>query len=246
MFKKNKNYVFASLFITIIVLVPLFLTFHQKSHNESEYNSNANNFKTCGPYTGYLSVSDREKIDIYTNTDSEYVTSVTTKIVSNFLNQNYEQEQPTYKVAADFYCGINGDLKWVYAASRPAFHSSIVNLYTSSCENNERTESYYFDITSGGVVTGAVFVSEKIGFIGLSVPTELGFEIYATLDSGISWSLVEIEPPSEWSNSYSMIPVVNGFNIDEGIYPFVIDKKSDKKIIYLTTDDSGNTWCWKE
>lgn len=43
-----------------------------------------------------------------------------------------------------------------------------------------------------------------------------------------------------------MIPVVNGFNIDEGIYPFVIDKKSDKKIIYLTTDDSGNTWCWKE
>ena len=246
MLKRNKNYVFASLFITIIVLVPLFFTFHQKMQNDSASpNSIVDDFETCGPHIGYVSDSDREKIDIYTNTNGEYVTSVTTEIVSNFLNQNYEQEQPTYKVAADFYCGVNENLKWVYVASKPVFHSSIVNLYTS-LENNEKIENHYFDITNGGVVTGAVFVSEKIGFIGLSVPTELGFEIYATLDSGISWSLVEIEPPSEWSNSYSMIPVVNGFNIDEGIYPFVIDKKPDKKIIYLTTDDSGNTWCWKE
>ena len=194
---------------------------------------------------GYVSDFDREKIDIYTNTDGEYVTSVTTKMLSNFLGQNYEPEQTTHKVAADFYCGINGNLKWVYVVSKPAFHSSIVNLYTSQ-ENNEKTENNYFDIANGGVVTGAVFVSEKIGFIGLSVPTELGFEIYATLDAGASWKLIEIQPPSEWSNSYSLTPVTNDFGLDDGAFPFILDRISNKQIIYLTLDDSKSTWCWKE
>ena len=123
--------------------------------------------------------------------------------------------------------------------------SSIVNLYTS-LENNEKIENYYFDITNGGVVTGAVFVSEKIGFIGLSVPTELGFEIYATLDSGISWSLVEIEPPRDWTNSSLLIPVTKAFNMDDGVYPFILSKTSDEKIIYLVTNDGGSSWSWLE
>ncbi len=246
MLKRNKNYVFASLFITIIVLVPLFFTFHQKMQNDSvSPNSIVDDFETCGPHIGYVSDSDREKIDIYTNTNGEYVTSVTTEIVSNFLNQNYEQEQPAYKVVADFYCGINGNLKWVYASSKPAFHSSIVNLYTS-LENNEKIENHYFDITNGGVVTGAVFVSEKIGFVGLSVPTDLGFEIYVTLDAGITWKLVKIGPPSDWTNSSLLIPVTKAFNMDDGVYPFILSKTSDEKIIYLVTNDGGSSWSWLE
>ena len=242
---KNKNHVSVALFIAIIVLISLLFAFHQKAQNVSElHTANGNSFETHGPYAGYIQDSDREKIDIYTK--GEYVTSVAAEIISNFLSQNNEKEQSAYTVTADFYCGMNGDLKWVYATSRPAFHSSIVNLYTSSFENNERTESYYFDITSGGVVTRAVFVSDKVGFVGLNTPTELGFEIYATFDAGESWELVEVQPPCKWSNRYSLIPVTSGSDANNGLYPFILDKVSDKQIIYLTSDDNGSTWYWKE
>lgn len=241
----KKKYIFASLCVTAVVLVSLIFVFSQKTQNKSEINnSNSDNFETHGPYVGYISDSDEEKIDIYTKMNGEYVTSVTAKAILSFLNSNYEHEQHPQEVAADFYCGTNGNFQWVYAVSKPSFHSGIVNLYTS-LENNEKTENYYFDITAGGVVTGAVFVSEKVGFIGLSVPTELGFEIYATLDSGKSWEPVEAEPPREWSSSYSLTPVTNGFDVDDESYPFILDKISDKQIIYLITDDGGNTWYWK-
>ncbi len=198
-----------------------------------------------GSYVGYISDSDKEKIDIHTSANDEYVTSIPTKVVSNFPHQNSEQNKPKQQVAADFYCGMNGNMKWVYAVAKPVFHSSIVNLYTASINNSE-TENYYFDITNGGIVTGAVFVSEKVGFIGISIPTDLGFEIYATLDSGVSWKAIEVEPPKDWSNSYFLTPVMNDSDIEDGIYPFVLDKLSDKQMIYLTTDDYGSTWRWSE
>ena len=165
------------------------------------------------------------------------------KILSGFLNQPDEPKNAFDTVAADFYCGKNGNLTWVYAASKPTFHSSAVNLYTFS--ETENTEMYYFDIVHGGIVTGAVFASDTVGFVSLRTPTECGFELYATFDAGASWKRVDIQPPYAWSNRYALIPVSGGFSAKEG-YPFILDTISETQMLYLASEDGGNTWFWKE
>lgn len=232
-----KHRICASVFLLIssVMLAALLFSFYPKEAKSEDA-------KTGGPYVGYTRDSDSEKIDLYTN-DGAYVTSVAVKILSGFLNQPDEPKNAFDTVAADFYCGKNGNLTWVYAASKPTFHSSAVNLYTFS--ETENTETYYFDIVHGGIVTGAVFASDTVGFVSLRTPTERGFELYATFDAGASWKRVDIQPPHAWSNRYALIPVSGGFSAKEG-YPFILDTISEKQRLYLASTDSGNTWFWKE
>lgn len=232
-----KHRICASVFLLIssVMLAALLFSFYPKEAKSEDA-------KTGGPYVGYTRDSDSEKIDLYTN-DGAYVTSVAVKILSGFLNQPDEPKNAFDTVAADFYCGKNGNLTWVYAASKPTFHSSAVNLYTFS--EAENTEMYYFDIVHGGIVTGAVFASDTVGFVSLRTPTERGFELYATFDAGASWKRVDIQPPYAWSNRYSLIPVTSGLSAEEG-YPFILDTISETQMLYLASTDSGNTWFWKE
>lgn len=228
----------ASVFLLIssVMLAALLFSFYPKEAKPEKA-------KTCGPYVGYTHDSDSEKIDLYTN-DGAYVTSVAVKILSGFLNQPDEPKNAFDTVAADFYCGKNGNLTWVYAASKPTFHSSAVNLYTFS--ETENTEMYYFDIVHGGIVTGAVFASDTVGFVSLRTPTERGFELYATFDAGASWKRVDIQPPYAWSNRYSLIPVTSGLSAEDDVYLFMLDTLSAKQMLYLVSEDGGNTWFWKE
>lgn len=230
-----------SLLVLSVVLVALLLAFSQKAFGP-QY-TKPESIQTCGPYVGYVRNSDSEKIDLYTR-DGTYVTSAAAKILSGFLNPSDEPKNAFDTVAADFYCGKNGNLTWVYAASKPTFHSSAVNLYTFS--ETENTEMYYFDIVHGGIVTGAVFASDTVGFVSLRTPTERGFELYATFDAGASWKRVDIQPPYAWSNRYSLIPVTGGFSVEDGVYPFMLDTLSEKQLLYLASEDGGNTWFWKE
>lgn len=232
-----KHRICASVFLLVscVMLAALLFSFYPKEAKPEKA-------KTGGPYVGYTHDSDSEKIDLYTN-DGAYVTSVAVKILSGFLNQPDEPKNAFDTVAADFYCGKNGNLTWVYAASKPTFHSSAVNLYTFS--ETENTEMYYFDIVHGGIVTGAVFASDTVGFVSLRTPTERGFELYATFDAGASWKRVDIQPPYAWSNRYALIPVSGGFSAKEG-YPFILDTISETQMLYLASTDSGNTWFWKE
>lgn len=232
-----KHRICASVFLLIssVMLAALLVSFYPKEAKSEDA-------KTGGPYVGYTRDSDSEKIDLYTR-DGAYVTSVAAKILSGFLNQPDEPKNAFDTVAADFYCGKNGNLTWVYAASKPTFHSSAVNLYTFS--ETENTEMYYFDIVHGGIVTGAVFASDTVGFVSLRTPMERGFELYATFDAGALWKRVDIQPPYAWSNRYALIPVSGGFSAKEG-YPFILDTISEKQRLYLASTDSGNTWFWKE
>ncbi len=233
-----KHRICASVFLLIssVMLAALLFSFYPKEAKPEKA-------KTCGPYVGYTRDFDSEKIDLYTN-DGAYVTSVAVKILSGFLNQPDEPKNAFDTVAADFYCGKNGNLTWVYAASKPTFHSSAVNLYTFS--ETENTEMYYFDIVHGGIVTGAVFASDTVGFVSLRTPTERGFELYATFDAGASWKLVDIQPPYAWSNRYSLIPVTSGLSAEDDVYLFMLDTLSAKQMLYLVSEDGGNTWFWKE
>ena len=233
-----KHRICASVFLLIssVMLAALLFSFYPKEAKSEDA-------KTGGPYVGYTHDSDSEKIDLYTN-DGAYVTSVAVKILSGFLNQPDEPKNAFDTVAADFYCGKNGNLTWVYAASKPTFHSSAVNLYTFS--ETENTEMYYFDIVHGGIVTGAVFASDTVGFVSLRTPTERGFELYATFDAGASWKRVDIQPPYAWSNRYSLIPVTSGLSAEDDVYLFMLDTLSAKQMLYLVSEDGGNTWFWKE
>ena len=233
-----KHRICASVFLLIssVMLAALLFSFYLKEAKSEDA-------KTGGPYVGYTRDSDSEKIDLYTN-DGAYVTSVAAKILSGFLNQPDEPKNAFDTVAADFYCGKNGNLTWVYAVSKPTFHSSAVNLYTFS--ETENTEMYYFDIVHGGIVTGAVFASDTVGFVSLRTPTERGFELYATFDAGASWKRVDIQPPYAWSNRYSLIPVTSGLSAEDDIYLFMLDTLSAKQMLYLVSEDGGNTWFWKE
>lgn len=230
-----------SLLVLSVVLVALLLAFSQKAFGP-QY-TKPESIQTCGPYVGYVRNSDSEKIDLYTR-DGTYVTSAAAKILSGFLNPSDEPAKAADTVAADFYCGKSGKLTWVYAVSKPTFHSSAVNLYTFM--ETEKTEKYYFDITHGGIVTGAVFVSDTVGFVGLRTPTERGFELYASFDAGASWKRVDIQLPHAWSNRYSLSPVTGGFSVEDGVYPFMLDTLSEKQLLYLASEDGGNTWFWKE
>lgn len=233
-----KHRICASVFLLIssVMLAALLFSFYPKEAKPEKA-------KTGGPYVGYTHDSDSEKIDLYTN-DGAYVTSVAAKILSGFLNPSDEPAKAADTVAADFYCGKNGNLTWVYAASKPTFHSSAVNLYTFS--ETENTEMYYFDIVHGGIVTGAVFASDTVGFVSLRTPTERGFELYATFDAGASWKRVDIQPPYAWSNRYSLIPVTSGLSAEDDVYLFMLDTLSAKQMLYLVSEDGGNTWFWKE
>lgn len=233
-----KHRICASVFLLIssVMLAALLVSFYPKEAKPEDA-------KTCGPYVGYTHDSDSEKIDLYTN-DGAYVTSVAAKILSGFLNPSEEPAKAADTVAADFYCGKSGKLTWVYAVSKPTFHSSAVNLYTFM--ETEKTEKYYFDITHGGIVTGAVFVSDTVGFVGLRTPTERGFELYASFDAGASWKRMDIQLPHAWSNRYSLSPVTGGFSVEDGVYPFMLDTLSEKQLLYLASEDGGNTWFWKE
>lgn len=233
-----KHRICASVFLLIssVMLAALLFSFYPKEAKPEKA-------KTGGPYVGYTHDSDSEKIDLYTN-DGAYVTSVAAKILSGFLNQPDEPKNAFDTVAADFYCGKNGNLTWVYAASKPTFHSSAVNLYTFS--EAENTEMYYFDIVHGGIVTGAVFASDTVGFVSLRTPTERGFELYATFDAGASWKRVDIQPPYAWSNRYSLIPVTSGLSAEDDVYLFMLDTLSAKQMLYLVSEDGGNAWFWKE
>lgn len=233
-----KHRICASVFLLIssVMLAALLFSFYPKEAKPEKA-------KTGGPYVGYTHDSDSEKIDLYTN-DGAYVTSVAAKILSGFLNQPDEPKNAFDTVAADFYCGKNGNLTWVYAASKPTFHSSAVNLYTFS--EAENTEMYYFDIVHGGIVTGAVFASDTVGFVSLRTPTERGFELYATFDAGASWKRVDIQPPYAWSNRYSLSPVTSGLSAEDDVYLFMLDTLSAKQMLYLVSEDGGNTWFWKE
>ena len=225
-----------SLLVSSVMLAALLFSFYPKEAKPEKA-------KTCGPYVGYTRDSDSEKIDLYTR-DGTYVTSAAAKTLSGFLNPSDEPAKAADTVAADFYCGKSGKLTWVYAVSKPTFHSSAVNLYTFS--ETENTEMYYFDIVHGGIVTGAVFASDTVGFVSLRTPTERGFELYATFDAGASWKRVDIQPPYAWSNRYSLIPVTGGFSVEDGVYPFMLDTLSEKQLLYLVSEDGGNTWFWKE
>lgn len=233
-----KHRICASVFLLIssVMLAALLFSFYPKEAKPEKA-------KTCGPYVGYVRNSDSEKIDLYTR-DGTYVTSAAAKTLSGFLNPSDEPAKAADTVAADFYCGKSGKLTWVYAVSKPTFHSSAVNLYTFS--ETENTEMYYFDIVHGGIVTGAVFASDTVGFVSLRTPTERGFELYATFDAGASWKRVDIQPPYAWSNRYSLIPVTGGFSVEDGVYPFMLDTLSEKQLLYLASEDGGNTWFWKE
>lgn len=233
-----KHRICASVFLLIssVMLAALLFSFYPKEAKSEDA-------KTGGPYVGYTRDFDSEKIDLYTN-DGAYVTSVAAKILSGFLNQPDEPKNAFDTVAADFYCGKSGKLTWVYAVSKPTFHSSAVNLYTFM--ETEKTEKYYFDITHGGIVTGAVFVSDTVGFVGLRTPTERGFELYASFDAGASWKRMDIQLPHAWSNRYSLSPVTGGFSEEDGVYPFMLDTLSEKQLLYLASEDGGNTWFWKE
>lgn len=236
--KKNKILLLSILIIGVLIL--LFLISQKTLNMIHGDGSDSFDSEKHGPYIGYIKSSAAENIDIYTEIDGQYIASVPKNLISNFLAQNPGVTGEEIWLDADFYCGNSGKMFWAYAVSRPAFFSCISNLYTLSEKQN-----ICYDIIEGGAVTGAVFVSEKVGFIGLKKPTELGFEIRATFDSGISWKTIEAEPPEIWTESCTLIPITDG--ADEGgmTYPFIVRDGEDETVIHLSTNDGGKTWYWE-
>ena len=240
MLKKKKKYLYASLLVTALILVLLIFTFCLRTKD------NSINFEINGPYVGYIENSVNGKINIYTEKGGEYVTSVPIKMISNFLGKQPELSYKETYLNAYFYCGSKENLEWTYVVSKPTFFTSIVNYYALYGE--ESVEICCYDITAGGIVTGAAFVSDMIGFIGLQLPTDIGFEIYTTQDSGRSWNPIEVAQPDGWLDTSVLVPVSWESPYECSSYPFILNNSmnsvDDRKIIYLTTDNDGESWYW--
>ncbi len=189
-------------------------------------------------YHGSVSGAHPERLDIYTASGA-HVTSIPTEAISNF----YASELPNafdaaeVLIDANFYYGKTGDLEWTFVVSKPAFFSSVVNLFVRGGDHPDG--ELYMDIASGGIVMGASFVTEKNGFITLQTPTDKGFELLYTADSGKTWQSVEVEPPEGFTPTSYVVPDTLPDGKDEGLYPFTLVKETGEETVWLALDEDG-------
>ena len=96
-----------------------------------------------------------------------------------------------------------------------------------------------------GVVTGAGFSTEEIGFISYRYFEDAGPDIWWTSDGGDTWEELMITLPEEYAgDEYVFTPLSPAFHGSSGIYPIEALALSDEstEMIYLYSDDYGVTW----
>ncbi len=197
--------------------------------------ASADNFE--GALAGHLAATTSETIELYTRRDGSLVTSIPRETVADFFN--YEQK-PGWMIQR-FYYGEIDDFRWVLVCSPTAMGEGVQSVSTSRDGGKTWTVGQRTNFTNA--VTGAIFLSETVGYISHSYGTGQGPNICRTTDGGTTWERLEMSIPDQLA-AYKMqggIPFVeNGL----WLYPVVLyGTNGAEDEVFLYSKD-GLTWDW--
>jgi beta-lactamase regulating signal transducer with metallopeptidase domain/photosystem II stability/assembly factor-like uncharacterized protein len=96
-----------------------------------------------------------------------------------------------------------------------------------------------------GMLSGAGFASDKVGFLCFRYETDFQPAICVTRDGGLTWSRLSVSLPKEYDgyNKTPLSPALDGTDI---ILPVLLtDDSGEAGTVYLVSDDEGETWQCK-
>lgn len=102
--------------------------------------------------------------------------------------------------------------------------------------------------TYRGVVTGAGFASQTVGFISYRYYEDEGPEIWCTYNGGRTWEKLTVQIPTDYQNdAYRFTPGSPTFENGSGVYPIeVLDQDTGERLtIEMYSEDGGLTWQFK-
>lgn len=217
-----------------------------------------------GPFVAFVSKGENAELKIYTEKDGEYITSIPNDI-SKMEIENREKYGENFKFGylipkeswsdIPVYYGEIDSFRWVFLATVKDSGGGYNPLCVSFDDGRSWIYKDTYDLPSD-VLTGAVFVSDKVGFIGYRYFEDFGPKIYRTLDGGTIFERIELPMPQgfEYENSVDaprMTPLVPTFKENTVIYPVELRFNTrfgtpvGSKIINLVSDDGGMTFKWE-
>ncbi len=96
-----------------------------------------------------------------------------------------------------------------------------------------------------GMLSGAGFASDKVGFLCFRYETDFQPAICVTRDGGLTWSRLSVSLPKEYDgyNKTPLSPALDGTDI---VLPVLLtDDSGEAGTVYLVSDDEGETWQCK-
>jgi len=195
----------------------------------------ANTFQ--GGAVGYLEEDDADEIQLYTRRGGDYLLSIPRTIIKDFLAPDWEAGWMNLY----FYTGSIGSFRWVIVCSGTAMGSGTMNCCTSA--DGGKTWTIHESSRFTGAVTGALFVSEQVGYISHQYFNDNGPSISQTTDGGKTWQRLALTIP-ERLQSYKMVPGTPFKEQDTWLYPIALhtDRGAEDET-YLLSDD-GLNWRW--
>jgi len=206
---------------------------------------------TRGPFVGYVRDAETPWVELYSDVGGLYEASVPYAIFRDFPASDRSSPAfvPGYMEGIDFWYGEIGDFRWAFAATGPVMGTSNQN-FAYSFDGGVTWEIGDRFALVPGVVLGAGFASEDVGFVSL----EDGFSngdaptIARTTDGGMTWQLLDIEAPAAYE-IYRFRPLTPTFWGNDGIYPIMLTDRTGSYYeavgyTYLVSEDGGMTWEW--
>lgn len=189
-----------------------------------------------GPFVPYF----RDNIiELYTKKDGVHIADIPADITRDFPASDGLDGWYEY---IDVYCGGISDFRWAVLTTGPVMGNSNYNLCTSFDGGMTWNIGDRASLPSG-TVTGAIFISSEIGFIGYRHFMTGGPEIAQTQDGGKTWEMVYLSQ-LDFLSDYRMDPMTPEYT--DGIlrFPIKAENEDGEEIIYIVSNDSGKTWQW--
>lgn len=206
---------------------------------------------TRGPFVGYVRDAETPWVELYSDVGGLYEASVPYAIFRDFPASDRSSPAfvPGYMEGIDFWYGEIGDFRWAFTATGPVMGTSNQNFAYSHDGGVTWEIGNRYDLVPG-VVLGAGFASEDVGFVSL----EDGFSdgdaptIARTTDGGMTWQLLDIEAPAAYA-IYRFRPLTPTFWGNDGIYPIMLTDRTGSYYdavgyTFLVSEDGGMTWEW--
>lgn len=120
------------------------------------------------------------------------------------------------------------------------------DIYTTSDGGKTWTQVHgNIDDVYGGMLSGAGFVNDKVGFLCFRYETDFQPAICVTRDGGLKWSRLSVDMPKEY-DGYSKTPLSPALDETDIVLPVLLtDDSGEAGTIYLISEDDGTTWQCK-
>jgi hypothetical protein len=191
--------------------------------------------------TGFF-ISDKKTAIAYKNIDSPGSVTIITSgdKGKTWETANLEIDSSASWIIIGFMTREQG---WLIICGDQSMGAEKHSIYTTS-DGGETWISLNSDIDKvySRILSGAGFISEKVGFLCFRYETDFQPAVCMTGDGGLTWDKVMIDLPAEYDH-YNMTPLSPIFDDEKAILPILLsDDSGDINTIYLKSIDCGTTW----